>query len=143
MGNVLQADDLERAVAGDLSALSLIEAEPHSRLRALSHVVPTLAVDAHAASSVLRQLRAREITSQQAQRWASFVRRGYIAGHATGPVKPIDINFDPGAEDEIAEVISRLDELGDEVDGTIDDAEIAALLSALEVHSTPVPAARH
>ena len=50
------------------------------------------------------------------QGWASFVRRGHLPGVA-GPIKPIEIDYDLCAEDQIAEIISRLDEIGDVIDG--------------------------
>lgn len=45
---------------------------------------------------------------------------------------PLDINYEPAYEDAIAEIIARLDQIGDSVDGTVpDDAELELLLLSL------------
>ena len=65
------------------------------------------------------------------QAWASFVRRGYVAGAASGPVQPIEIAYEADHEELLATVIGRLDELGDLVDGQITAGEADELLAAL------------
>ena len=131
MGRTLQPRDLERAVAGDLSAFARVESSPESAIRAARKELAALAVTAEAVSTVLGQLRAGTVSADRAQRWASFIRRGYLPRPGSEGVRPIAIEFERGAEDEIADAISRLDELGDTIDGTIDEAEFSELLSAL------------
>jgi len=70
------------------------------------------------------------ISEDLVQRWGSFVRRGYY-GTTDGPIRPLDIDYDPLAEDLIAEVVARLDGLGDPVDGTLSDEEIQELINEI------------
>lgn len=49
----------------------------------------------------------------------------------TKPIFPIDIEYEVEKEDLIVEIISRLDELGDIVDGKIDKIEIDNFLQQL------------
>ncbi len=80
---------------------------------------------------MLTALRSGQIAPDVAQSWASFVCRGYFAGADEQPLQPIDIQYDPAAEEEIVEAVSRLDELGDAIDGAIGSAESEALIRRL------------
>lgn len=69
-----------------------------------------------------------------AQAWASLMRRGYIEGSVEGaPVDPIDIEFEEAWEDGIAAAVSRLDEIGDTIDGEVTSGEVLDLLQLLGV----------
>lgn len=69
-----------------------------------------------------RRLQRGEVTGGEAQRWASFVRRGFVAGDGSRlPVTPLLIDYEPEHEDAIVEVIGRLDEIGDVIDGEVPD----------------------
>jgi hypothetical protein len=46
----------------------------------------------------------------------------------SGPIWPLDIEFEAAAEDLIAEVVSRLTELGDAIDGEIGPDELAEMI---------------
>jgi cell fate regulator YaaT (PSP1 superfamily) len=83
-----------------------------------------------AVTRVLTELLNRQISSSEAQVWASFIRRGYVSTNKK-PVKTIDISYQQDHEDAIAYAISRLDELGDIVDGTIEDDELRSLIDDL------------
>lgn len=83
---------------------------------------------------VLYSLLGGNISGADAQRWASFVRVGYTAG-VKGPVRALMIDYEETHEDAIAEAISRLDEIGDLIDGTIEGPEIADLIDALHAKS--------
>jgi hypothetical protein len=50
---------------------------------------------------------------------------------STTPITPIDIAFEPAHEDAIAEAVSRLDQLGDAVDGTLTREDLESLSSLL------------
>jgi hypothetical protein len=141
MGTTVQARDLELAVAGDVQAFARLEAAPHGDLRAAAKRTTPLSVDSAAVGSILRRLRDGEITAAQAQRWSSFVRRGYVASRAHGPISPIEIDIDPDAEDAIVEAVSRLDEIGDSVDGAIEGNELTSLLRALDARESSLPVA--
>ncbi len=68
------------------------------------------------------------------QRWASFVRRGYVTGGDDRPAVAVDIDWDKAAEEDIAEAVSRMDELGDSIDGDIRPEEMDSLSGALSRH---------
>jgi len=87
-----------------------------------------------AVARTLRRYRAGEFDGATVQAWASFVRRGYIGGSG-GPVKPLRIDYEDAYEDAIVEAVGRLDEIGDLIDGTVNDAEVEVLLTALGVAS--------
>jgi hypothetical protein len=120
-------NELERAVSADVDALAAILDRRQSEIVRLRAHVPSLVVTIDTARSVLGRLQQGTISPAQAQRWASFVRRGYVEGHSGGPVQPIAIEFEPAAEDEIAEIVSRLDEIGDLIDGNLTSEEIEAM----------------
>jgi hypothetical protein len=84
-----------------------------------------------AAARVIESLLREGISPRQAQGWASFVRRGYASQSSTTPITPIDIAFEPAHEDAIAEAVSRLDELGDAVDGILTREDLESLRSLL------------
>jgi hypothetical protein len=123
---------VERAVAGDLTALAgLTSARWSDVIASVGHRSFHLAADA--VVDLSRRLQRGEVTGGDAQRWASFVRRGFIAGDGSRlPVTPLLIDYEPEHEDAIVEVIGRLDEIGDVIDGEVpDDEEIASLLALL------------
>jgi hypothetical protein len=71
------------------------------------------------------------ITGRTGAGVASFVRAGCVANDSRGPIRPIEIDFEDAWEDAIAETVSRLDEIGDVVDGEVTSSEILALLHLL------------
>jgi hypothetical protein len=132
MKTMLSPRELEQAVAGDLDALaSVLDHRQHS-IGEAARAAADLVVTPDAVRSVLRHLRDGGVSPEHVQRWASFVRRGYVAGQERGPVQPIKIEYEAEAEDELAEIIARLDELGDRIDGQIDSREIDGMLHTLD-----------
>ena len=125
----MEAGELDRligeAMAGNMAAfLQLLE-----HLRSVREPVHASGVvSASGVASVLRQLRAGTVAPEQAQSWASLVRRGWWA-HGT---YVIHIDYDESCEDAIADAVGRMDELGDLIDGEISVAETATLLAELE-----------
>jgi len=119
---------VDRVVAGDAEALMSLSDVPHDLiLDAMAGA--DLVVDAESVGRVLRDLARRTIDGTAAQRWASFVRRGYIANMRKGGViKPLMIEYDPRHEEAIAEIVARLDEIGDAVDGEPPNKEEIDLL---------------
>lgn len=89
-----------------------------------------LAIRAKAVKRVLTDLLNRRISAEQAQTWATLVKRGYVATNAA-PLRRVSTHYDADQEDEIVEALSGLDELGDRVDGTIDDNELRDLIERL------------
>ncbi len=90
-----------------------------------------LLVTRSGAVAVLKGLLEDAWTPEQVQAWASFVRRGYVADRTGHPIRPIDIEYEGAFEEGIAAAMSRLDEIGDQVDGEISTGEILDLLQLL------------
>lgn len=113
-----------------VSLRDLARAEPADVAEAGAELAP-LTLGSDAAAKVLTAYLSGRLSAEEAQGWASFVRRGYLAGTSVASVRPLDIEYEADAEDEIAEVIARLDELGDSVDGEISEEEGRQLLALL------------
>jgi hypothetical protein len=124
---------LAAAVAGDLDAFTALvhrHPEPADENAGQSE---RLVLTPAAARRVLAALRQETASPSTVQQWASFVRRGYVV-HADGrQTGPLDIEYGPQEEYEsiLVEVIARLDELGDAIDGHLSTQEIDALLAGL------------
>jgi hypothetical protein len=125
------ASDLVDVVKGDLTHLEAVLLTPHHVLEEVAHRLPPLTVTRQAAARAIESLLREGISLRQAQGWASFVRRGYASQSSTTPITPIDIAFEPAHEDAIAEAVSRLDELGDAVDGILTREDLESLSSLL------------
>lgn len=132
---------LARALRGDRRAIALLERQPHDAVLEAAGMLPGLVLRADAVRAVLLDLRDGRLSPDSAQRWASFVRRGYVSDGGRQPLVPIHIEYESGAEDDIVEGVARLDELGDAVDGEIDEDESARLIARLSEHTTSHPVA--
>ncbi|SRR6266571_6418972 len=129
-------DDLNKAVNGDFAAFSLLLNQPHRAIEQCRQTLPNLILTADGLRQVLLALLEHRIDEGSVQKWASFVRRGYVAKAFKDPVAPIVIDYDSSAEELIAEIIARLDEIGDEIDGVVTDVEIAKWLDLLPKGTT-------
>ena len=76
----------------------------------------------------------RELLIPQKVQMGLLMRRGYVpvAVPEGLPVRALDIEWEEEFEEQIAYVISRLDELGDIVDGKIDENEMTELILMLK-----------
>jgi hypothetical protein len=119
-------------VAGDIGCLHSVLTEDHSKLQVAAAKLGQLCVSRSAVANVVRAWHSGGSSAKDVQRWASFVRRGYVEGATVFPVRPLDIDYDPRDEDLIAEFIARLDEIGDLIDGHVDDDERKKMLQALQ-----------
>ncbi|MGN8244413.1 hypothetical protein ACTHAM_001316 [Cellulomonas soli] len=54
-----------------------------------------------------------------------------MASTASGPISPIEIEFEDAWEDAISDAVSRLDEIGDLIDGEVGSGEAIDLLRLL------------
>lgn len=81
--------------------------------------------------NVLRQMKSEEFDANTIQRWASFIRRGYIPNSSLGSTKPRLVEYDRDAEGIIIDIIGRLDEIGDSIDGKICKEELDMMISKL------------
>jgi hypothetical protein len=122
---------LTAVLAGDLSHLSTVLAAEQVELKAAASGLPFLSISRSSLRRVIADWRSGAHRAADVQRWASFVRRGYVAGTRTGAVYPIDIEYEADREDVIAEIVSRLDEIGDLIDGCIGETEKIEMLRAL------------
>jgi hypothetical protein len=121
---------LQRVVAGDLGAVDQLQTAPQPQIVAAARSA-SVPVTRAAVVRVLRAMRGRQDLDGAAQRWASFVLRGYVAG-GSGPIEAADIAIEPDHEQAIVDVLVRLDELGDRIDGRICTAENDDLIASLE-----------
>jgi len=111
------ADALLDAVGGDTDAVEQVRAVSHERMADVAGSLSPLVLTRVALARVLSDLRDGLISTEQAQRWASFVRRGNLPCVDAMAVRPIDIGYEDDAA--MVDPLSRLDELGDEIDGTM------------------------
>lgn len=122
---------LEKVVAGKPAALRHLIYFDHAQVLKESKCLPALTIYRGALVLVLEEWLGGRVANGDVQQWASFIRRGYVSGADLGPVEPLNIQYDVSYEDEIAEVISRLDEVGDQIDGVVEDHEKIELLRKL------------
>jgi hypothetical protein len=134
MATSVDPQDLLRIMEGDLAPLGRVLTTPHDQLLSVVAAMPALIVEPGAVLRVVDALGRGEITAEQAQSWASFVRHGYAFQPSSGPIRPLPIDYQAAHEDDIVEVIGRLDELGDRVDGEIGSAEMDNLRDRLRDH---------
>jgi hypothetical protein len=130
MGLILGAD-VQQVIGGDVASLAVLPTVPQSLLlEEVGNV--SLVVDRESVARVLRSLDRHEVEGEDVQQWASFVRRGFVAGEGRGPIKPLSIEYELAYEDAIADIISKLDEIGDVIDGEVPDkGETAIYLASL------------
>lgn len=124
-------NELERAllsvVDGDLNDFIPIKMASNFDLNCAAENLGPLILSKEALVRVLSEWQGMRRTANDVQQWASFVRRGYVAG-GSGGVRPLDIIFDENNEDLIVEIIARLDDIGDLVDGEVDASELQQML---------------
>jgi hypothetical protein len=125
-------DALDRAMVGDVRALDVINRTPHQELAAaVGHETMTLLP--LAVSGVLRRLARGEVDGRSAQQWASFMMNGHVPLRGAGSIRPIDIEYESEHEQEIADAVARLEEIGDAIDGDLPtETETRRLLEGLE-----------
>lgn len=126
------ATALNRVIRGDLGSLGLILSAEHDEiLRAAEVLGAPLVVPRTAAVSVLRGLVDGAFEPDVAQQWASFIGAGFVANRSFGPIRPVEIEFEDAWEDAISAAVSRLDEIGDMIDGEVTTGEALDLLQLL------------
>ncbi|HEV8182141.1 MAG TPA: hypothetical protein VGQ61_07185 [Candidatus Angelobacter sp.] len=129
----LTASDLIQIIAGDVTHMRTLEGRQQFEITNVAEGMPStsLTLTPDAVKRVLMGLLKRGIVPQQAQAWASFVMRGYMSTEGKA-ILPILIPYDTNRELEIADAVARLEELGDLIDGTMDDDEIRHLMKQLD-----------
>ena len=135
--DTITPQQLSEAVRGDLEAFSSLLEQPHSALQEARAALPDLVLTPASLRKVLLALQEDQVSPDLVQKWASFVRWGLVA-NSQGPIRPIEIDYEPLLEDLIAEVIARLDEIGDLIDGEVpEDDEITIMLDSLAGKRSP------
>ena len=125
------ADALAAVLAGRVSAVPALKSVSHDHLVAVAASLDErLLVSRDAVVTVLQGLADGTWAPPQAQAWASFVRRG-VATTDPGPVRALDVEYEEAWEDGIVEAVSRLDEIGDLIDGEVTPKELRELLRML------------
>src|SRR5438128_2120050 len=112
---------LRRVVAGDVKSLSLLSDREISEA---SKAKNSFCLEAQVLRNVLMEWKQGLFTDDEVQRWASFIRRGYLESTDSTPVRPVHIDYQESREDAIVEIIGRLDEIGDFIDGYVSDDEV-------------------
>lgn len=121
---------LERALDGEVTSQEIIDGWSDEQLRSATEG-RQFTLRAASVARVLSSLTNGAITPTQAQRWASFMRWGYVASTPGRGGTDVDIEYEAQYEDAIIEAIARLDELGDLIDGDLRPGEADQLLAAL------------
>jgi len=122
---------LSAVAAGELDAFSILKAADSTKLQAAARNLNSLTISRAALMRVLLDWRSGTHSAVEVQQWASFVRRGYISGKPLRGGQPLDIAYDTDDEDLIVEIIGRFDEIGDLIDGSIDESEQVEMLRVL------------
>ncbi|MFD7073105.1 hypothetical protein ACFV9G_02750 [Nocardioides sp. NPDC059952] len=112
--------------------MSDIGSATHEEVLAAADALGTpLVVPRTAAVSLIRGLIDGVHRPESVQAWASFVSAGFVANRSPGPIRPVEIDFEEAWEDAISEAVSRLDEIGDVLDGEVSEGELLDLLQLL------------
>lgn len=116
---------------GNLHMLDPVLKADHSDLLHSAGGLPPLVLRRPALIRAISGLRSGSVSTVKVQMWASFVRRGYVCSKSKAGIQPISIAYDGADEDMITEIVCRLDEIGDIIDGAIDLNELDGMLKSL------------
>jgi hypothetical protein len=132
--------EIQRALAdllrGDVAAIAALAPFSNAEIADAGDAM-RLELSAAAVVRVLTEHEQGLIADADAQRWAEFMRHGYLRQQHAGPIRELEIDFDAQAEDAIVEALARLDELGDLIDGELRPGEAAELRAALLAAQPP------
>lgn len=120
---------IEAIVDGDPAAMAVVAKLQHADLESVG--TAELVLRRSAVIAVLRGHSKGQWEPGLVQSWASFVRRGYVAGGSGGGIRPLDIEYEREFEDGIVEAVGRLDEIGDIIDGEVSPEEALDLIRQL------------
>jgi hypothetical protein len=79
---------------------------------------------------VLLAFQRGDAPAELVNKWAWLIRAGYVPG-GSGPIRPLSIEYDPAAQDLVGDIVGRLTELGDLIDGEIGPQELADMILAV------------
>lgn len=123
---------LGAVIEGRVGPIVVLAEVSHSELLlAAADIGHSLVLTSEAVAVAVQSLLEKQAAPDACQLWASFVRRGYLSRNASSGAPPLHIEYERANEMQIVEAISRLDELGDIVDGEISDEEARKILRSL------------
>ncbi|MCB1214389.1 MAG: hypothetical protein KDK66_02815 [Deltaproteobacteria bacterium] len=120
---------LQEVIAGDLSHFDVIQNESHDEVNAASQQIGTLWLNRPSLLRVLIDWEKGKLSQKQVQAWGCLMSCGYI--WKNGSLKEFNIEYDQAHEDAIIEVLARLYELGDIIDGEISAEELQKMKQSL------------
>ncbi len=120
---------LAAVLRGDLRAYEQLEKDSPGISAKDTEGLPPLVLTRAAVRAVLEALQEGRVDPGLVERWAWFVLDGAVPYTTGPPAFGIDIEFE--AEDEMVEVLARLRELGDEIDGEIGEQELADMIASM------------
>ncbi len=113
-----------------------IDAASDDELRAVwDYLVSTgqeIILRANELAAVLQRYAAGAVRIDQLARWGAFVYHGYPPWRRSARKYPLPIRYEPRRDDVISEVLSQLEQIGDEVDGDFDVERANLLLERLK-----------
>jgi hypothetical protein len=127
----ISESDVKSLLSGNLEKLHVIASQPHDLLFSISKSISPLIIGKSDIRRVVCELQSSKIGFDEAQQWASFVRRGYFSNRNNVAIVPIDIVYDEKDESVLVECVAKLDELGDEVDGDLTYFDLEEMLKIL------------
>lgn len=113
---------------GELSHFEILKKAQHAAIWQLAGKIASCEVTEGGILKVLLDYRDRLSPDELVQAWAFFVLFGFLPD-AIGPVQAIDINRP--LDDDVTNILVRLSELGDSVDGTIGKEELDEFIALL------------
>ena len=129
---------LASVIGGDATGIGALRRVPQSDIRAAARQVDQLHVSRAALLRLLQAWNSGTVTTEQVRWWAIFVflggfpqdwsPSGWVASY-TAQTQPLEIDY--ADDDLVNEIVFRLKDLGDAVDGTISDKEREAMISDL------------
>lgn len=125
----LNPADVERVVGGDVTGVHAIRTASQDDLRSAWERSSKPVLSAAAVRRVLHDLMTGEADPELVQMWGSFIMRGHL--QSIGPLRPIDVEYEPRYEDQIIEAIAVLEQIGDLIDGDPSEAQLRQLIADL------------
>ena len=121
---------LRDALDGDLRSFNLLMQSSDSELSKVAESIGDLILKKEALKAVLEAWRLGRVSESEVQLWASFAKRGYVPPISRS-FRGFIISYDAQFEDLIATIVARLEELGDDIDGTISGSEREGMILAI------------
>lgn len=123
--------DLLSCIQGNVSIIKKLKLLDHEKIRNLFKKVAPIIMTKQYIYNALQNFKNGKSKQSDLQEWASFIRRGYLPSPKSTSISPLKIDYQREDEDVIVEVIAKLDQIGDKVDGKISKSDVDCLLNYL------------